>query len=184
MKGVIFAEMLRWVDEAFSPSVTDAMITRSGVASNGEYTTVGNYAHQEALALLATLADMSGRTIADLAQSYGTWLAARFAVLYPEMFEGYGDARGFLRDIDGHIHREMHKLYPDARTPSVLAAGDDQHLTITYSSHRPLADIAFGLVVGTIAHFGEDFEVERDASIAGSNDARFVIRPGTKSPSG
>ena len=184
MKGVIFVELVGWVEETFSPAIADAMITRADIASGGGYSSVGNYSHHEALALLVTLADMVERPLADLARSYGSWLAARFAVLYPEMFEGYGDAHSFLRDIDGHIHREVQKLYPGALTPSVLATTDGENMTLAYSSHRPLADVAFGLITGTIAHFDEDLEVERDASIAGSHEARFVIRPGRRSTVG
>ena len=194
MKGVIFAELLHWVEEAFSPAVADLVIMQSRVASDGVYTSVGNYPHQEALALIGALAELTGLPVAQLANDYGFWLSRRFVELYPEMFEGYTDAVTFLRDVDTNHHREVKKLYPDARPPSVIATEatrlypdarppsviavvDGQELTVSYASHRPFAEVAFGLIRGYISYFDDALEVVRDEGDSGPHAARFVIRP-------
>ena len=92
MKGVIFAELIHWVEEALSSAVADAVIVRSQVASNGVYTSVGNYPHEEALAMIGALAELTERPVPELASSYGYWRSSRFVEPYPEMFEGYTDA--------------------------------------------------------------------------------------------
>ncbi len=176
MKGVIFAEMVRWIEQAFSPAVADAVITRSRIPGDGVYTTVGNYPHEEALAMMGALADLSGEAVSSLADSYGYWLASRFMELYPEMFEGYTDAVTFLRDVDGQHHREVTKLYPDARTPSIVVIIDGEELTVSYGSHRPFADVAYGLVRGYIDYYGDGLEVIRDPGAPGPHAARFLVR--------
>lgn len=184
MKGVIIAELVRWIEQAFSPAVADAVIVRSDLPGDGVYTTVGNYPHTDALAMMGALAEISGETVPVLADSYGYWLASRFMELYPEMFEGYTDAVTFLRDVDGQHHREVTKLYPDARTPSIVVVIDGEELTVSYGSHRPLADVAHGLVRGYIDYYGDDLEVVRDPGSPGPHAARFLVRKPAREPSG
>lgn len=176
MKGVIFAELVRWVEQAFSPAIADAMIVQSKIASNGAFTSVGSYPHEEALAMIGTLSALTEKPVPELAYSYGHWLSGRFVELYPEMFQGYSDAVSFLRDVDAHHHREVKKLYPDARTPAVIAVVDGEELTVSYSSHRPFADVAFGLIEGYISYFDDELSVERDDDLADPHAARFVLR--------
>ena len=193
MKGVIFAELLHWVEKAYSPAVADAIITRSRVASNGVYTSGGNYPHEEALSLIGELAHLTGQPISDLAESYGFWLSRRFVELYPDMFVGYSDTVSLLRAIDTGHHCEMARIHPSARPPSVIAIEaaklnsdarppslvaelDEQALTVSYASHRPFADIALGLMRGYIAYFGDALEVVRDEAEAGPYAARFSLR--------
>ena len=176
MKGVILSELVRFVELRYSPEIADKMITKSQVASDGCYTSVGNYPHVEALELIGALADMTGHPVPELAEAYGFWLSGRFVELYPEMFAGYTDVRSFLKDVDTKMHKEVKKLYEDAKTPAVIAELDGEELNIAYSSHRPFADVAFGLIRGYIAHFSEALVVERDASDPGPHTARFVLR--------
>ena len=175
MKGVIFAELIRFVEQEFSPEIADAMIINARIASEGAYTTVGNYPHQEALAMIGALAELTGEQASVLADTYGYWLSTRFVELYPEMFAGYSDVKTFLRDVDANHHREVKKLYPDAVPPSVIAEIDGEELTVSYASHRPFADVAFGLIRGYIAHFDADMVVVRDERAAGPHVARFVV---------
>lgn len=175
MKGVVFAELLRWVEQTYSPEVADEVIIGSGLERNGVYTTVGNYPHEEALALIGTLSGVVGVPVPELANAYGYWLAFRFVELYPRMFEGYTDAFTFLRDVDANHHTEMAKLYPGARTPAIVAVIDGEELVVSYSSHRPFADVAHGLVRGYLVYFNQSLEVVRDPDCAGPYTARFIL---------
>ncbi|TIX51122.1 heme NO-binding domain-containing protein [Alteraurantiacibacter aquimixticola] len=181
MKGVIFAELQRWVEQAFSPATADAMITQSGLARNGVYTSVGSYPHEEALELIGALSKIVDKPVPELANAYGYWLAFRFVELYPQMFEGYTDAVNFLRDVDANHHQEVAKLYPGARTPTIVAVVEGEELIVSYSSHRPFADVALGLVRGYLDYFDHRLEVVRDPNDEGPHAARFFIRePGNQ----
>lgn len=175
MKGVIFSELVRWVEEAYSPSVADAMIAGAKLPHDGGYTSVGSYPHEEALAMIGQLVELTGAPVSELADAYGYWLAPRFAELYPQMFEGYTDAISLLRAVDDKHRTEVTKLYPDARTPSVIAEVDGEQLVVSYASHRPFADVAFGLVRGYIDYFGDDLVIVRDEDTPGPHAARFAI---------
>lgn len=176
MKGVVLSELVRFVELQFSPEVADTMISKSQVASDGAYTSVGNYPHVEALALIGALAEMTGRPAAELAEAYGYWLSSRFVELYPAMFAGYTEVRSFLKDVDSKMHMEVKKLYEDANTPAVIAEIDGEELNVAYSSHRPFADVAFGLVRGYVDYFKEPLVVERDSGDPGPHTAYFRLR--------
>lgn len=176
MKGVIFSELIRWVEQCYTPAVADRMISGARLASDGSYTAVGNYPREEALAMIGQLAELTGKSGSELADAYGYWLAPRFAELYPQLFGGFADAVSFLKALDGIHQKEVTKLYPDARTPSVLAHVDGEDLLVSYASHRPFADVAFGLIRGYIDYFGDDLEVFRDEETPGPHAARFIVK--------
>lgn len=176
MKGVIFSELIRWVEEAYSPSIADQMINQAKLPGGGSYTSVGNYPHEQALAMIGQLVEITREPVNDLADAYGYWLSSRFAQLYPQLFVGYSDAISFLRAIDGIHQREVSLLYPDALTPSVIAEVDGEDLIVSYASHRPFAEVAHGLIRGYIDHFGDELVIQRDEQTPGPHAARFILQ--------
>lgn len=176
MKGIIFSELVRWTEEVYSHAIADAMIGRSAVPNDGAYTSVGTYPHQEALALLVALSQLTGHPVNKLARSYGRWLAGRFCTLYSELVRKYPDARSLLRHVETHIHAEVRKIYPESQPPSVLATQDDQGLRIDYASHRPFADVAHGLIEGFVEHYGENLCVTRSQDNPEATTATFWLR--------
>ena len=84
MKGLVFSELMAWAEDVYSPALVDQMIVHSGVPNDGAYTSVGNYPHGEALALLGALADLTGEPVGELARAWlmnsiSRWL--RFACM-------------------------------------------------------------------------------------------------------
>lgn len=176
MKGVIFSELIHWVEEAYSPAIADRMISDAQMPNDGSYTKVGSYPHEQALAMIGQLVEITGKPVRELADAYGYWLASRFAELYPQFFVGFSDSISFLQAIDGIHQKEVTKLYPDARTPSVIAHVEGQDLLVSYASHRPFADVAYGLVRGYIDFFGDDLVIVRDEETPGPHAARFIVQ--------
>ena len=177
MKGVVFTVFLEMVEGRFSPDVADRIIDEADLPSGGAYTTVGTYDHREMLELVAHLSRQTGVPAGDLVRAFGTHLFGRFAVLFPQYFEGVSSAFEFLGKIEDYIHIEVRKLYPDAELPRFAfdAPGSDR-LVVTYRSARPFAALADGLIRGCVAHYGEPIEVEmEDLSDGAGTAARFVL---------
>ena len=77
-------------------------------------------------------------------------------ILYPVFFQEVSSSFDFVASVDGVIHVEVRKLYPDAQLPSFQVLERTPHvLRIKYRSDRHLGDLAEGLLEGCIAHFGE-----------------------------
>lgn len=176
MKGTIFTELMEMVETTWSLDMVDTIIERAGVASGGAYTAVGNYPHQEILALVAALSTETGVAAPDLVRAFGKHLFGRFTVCYPRFLEGMSGSFQVLSGIENAIHAEVRKLYPDAELPTFEVEHHDKRMILTYFSDHPFADLAHGLIEGCVTHFGENIEIRREAvaDLPGAQ-ARFIL---------
>jgi hypothetical protein len=177
VKGVVFTEFVEMVENQFSPELADTIITEADLPSGGIYTSVGTYAHEEFLLLVARLAEHTGTAPPDLQRRFGQYLFRRFLENHPQYFDGMDSAFDFLKKVEDHIHVEVRKLYPDAELPSFYYESPRPDcLYLTYQSSRPFASLAEGLIRGCIEHFGESIEVKiKDLSKGQGNAARFLL---------
>jgi hypothetical protein len=177
MKGIVFTEFLEMVEDRFSPEMADRIIEQAHLPSGGAYTAVGTYDHREMVELVARLGGETGLAPAELMRSFGMHLFERFGALYPTYFDRVSSSFDFLQRIEGYIHVEVRKLYPEAELPSFACDTPRPGcLRLTYRSARPFAALAEGLVRGCVAHYGEavDLEVE-DLSEGAGTAARFLL---------
>ena len=178
MKGVIFTEFLDMVDDAFSPAVTERIVEQAAPSSGGVYTSVGTYDHSEMVSLVGALSAETGEAPSDLVMTYGRHLFSRFVKLYPHFFKEITDAFSFLENVEGYIHVEVKKLYADAKLPKIDCRRTKPGvLELEYKSHRPLASVCYGLILGCLDHFGEKADIKiKDLDDGTGCNALFVIR--------
>lgn len=163
MKGIVFTEFLEMVEDKFGLAVADDIIEKSDLPSDGIYTSVGTYDHSKILSLVTNLSEKTGVPVPALVKTYGTYLFTRFHVKYPAFFERPSSSFEFLSSIEDTIHTEVRKLHHDAELPTFAHEFQgDNHMTLTYRSSRPFADLAHGLIEGCIEHYGETVEIERE----------------------
>ena len=177
MKGVIFTEFLDMVDNAFSIETTEKIIQACELKSGGAYTATGTYDTSEIVDMVVALHKETGISVAELCQTYGEHLFGRFVALYPQFFESGDTSFSFLERVETYIHREVLKLYPDAKVPSVVCHRlSDDRMELTYRSHRCLAPVCNGLMRGCFKHFGEDVRIEEDdLDNGGGSHMRFKL---------
>lgn len=177
MKGIVFTEFLEMVDQRFGEVVAERIIEESALPSGGAYTAVGTYDHSELVQLVGRLSAITQMPIPELLRGYGKHLFSRFVERYPHFFAGVTSCFGFLEGIEGYIHVEVRKLYPDAELPTIESRRvNDDRLDLTYRSSRPFGDFAEGLILGCIAHFRENISVaKQDASGGGKTCVRFTL---------
>lgn len=177
MKGMVFTEFLEMVEDVFGWEMAEDIVDDSDLPSGGVYTAVGTYPHSEMVSMVVTLSEKSGIAIPDLLKTFGKHLFGRFASLYGSFFEEVTSTFTFLESIDQYIHVEVRKLYPDADLPEFkYEKPSEDELVMIYSSERPFADFAEGLIMGCIAHFGEEIAVSRENLNGGTgNAARFSL---------
>lgn len=177
MKGVVFTEFMEMVEQRFSADMLDDIIEDAQLPSGGAYTAVGTYPHEEMVALVVALSARSGAAVPDLLRAFGEYLFGRFAQGYPGFFKGQNDAFSFLAGIENVIHAEVRKLYPDAELPSFeVEYHDDRRLEIVYSSGRHFEDLAEGLILGCITHFGRPAVLRRETvGEGGQRRERFLL---------
>ena len=149
MKGIIFTEFFELVETAFSIDIAEEMLDLADPESGGIYTAVGNYNHNELVSMVGHLSQLTGVSTKDLIMTFGEHLFSRFTVMYPEMFSGTATVFDFIESVEGVIHVEVRKLYPDAELPTIATERTpDGRLNLVYRSPRQLGDVAAPLISG------------------------------------
>jgi hypothetical protein len=175
LKGVIFTEFLDMVEQSFSADMVDDLIEATNPPSQGAYTAVGTYSHHEIVAMVVELSSRTSTPVPALLAAFGSHLFGRFDELYPKLMPEAATSFDFLESIEGVIHVEVLKLYPDAQLPRLVAARrSDSHMTLTYQSPRGMHDLALGLISGCADYYGEKLSVE--TTHAPDGDVIFDIR--------
>jgi hypothetical protein len=163
MKGIVFREFADMVEQTFSAEILNRIIDASNLATRGAYTAVGTYDHREIVELVNRLSSETGVGIPDLLRAFGRYLFKRFVALYPHFFASAKSAFDFLPQVHNIIHVEVKKLYPDAELPQFeTSAPEPDRFVMVYRSTRPFGDLAEGLILGCIEHFGEKISLARE----------------------
>ena len=159
MKGLIFTEFFEMVESVFSADMVDTLIDNTKPASLGAYTTVGSYDFNELANMVVELSRITGAPMEDLLTAFGKHLGVQFASKFPAFFADAGSTIALLKQVDEHIHVEVRKLYPDAELPKFSYEDKGDVFELYYSSQRPLADVALGLIEQTSVHYNENFTI-------------------------
>jgi hypothetical protein len=163
MKGIVFTEFLELVENKFSMEIADRIITQADLVSGGAYTSVGTYDHMELVKLVANLSAETNIPVPDLIKDFGRHLAQCFYAGFLQFFENSPNLFDFLKNVDGYIHVEVRKLYPDAQLPAIeYEMPAPGQLILMYSSRRPFGDLAEGLIDGVAKIYNEAITLERE----------------------
>ncbi|PLS20580.1 heme NO-binding domain-containing protein [Neptunicoccus cionae] len=178
MKGVVFVELLSLADSLIGEDAVDDVLNSTKLASGGAYSAVGNYPCRELMALLDALSHHAGTTPENLQTNFGKWIFRRFAQTHFTFMEGKTTAFQMLDSIEGEVHVEVRKLYPDAELPTFATRYlSAQSFEMVYLSERPLVDFCQGMIEACIEHFGETAFISRSPlSTAEGSGATFTIR--------
>ncbi|WP_325063791.1 heme NO-binding domain-containing protein [Pseudoblastomonas halimionae] len=160
MKGLIFSELIRFMEEQQDPLFVERVIAAAKLPNDAAFSRIGVYPTAHALLLVGEASKLSGIPVAALCEAFGSYLFGRFTILYPEIMSSYSTAESLLEHVRGHIHEDVKVLYPDATPPEVTATTQDGDCVVEYRSHRPLAHIACGLIRGCLEHFGDERKIE------------------------
>ncbi len=176
MKGIIFTNFIALVEEKFGIEIAEGIISESSLASEGAYTNVGTYHHQEIFQLANRLSEKTGLTREQLFAVFGEHVFKLFVAGYPQFFLGVKSSFDFLMNIEGYIHVEVRKLYPDAELPTFnTSLLSPTKLEMIYKSERKMADFAHGLIKGCLQHFQQNGTIAVEKLTEQGDKVRFVV---------
>lgn len=159
MKGIVFNLFEDAIIDEHGDEAWEAILDAAG--ADGVYTALGNYPDAEMLALVGAACEVLGAPADRVLRGFGRVALPALAARYPEFLAAHASARGFLLTLDHTVHREVVKLYPDARPPRfTFEEVDDRTLIMRYASERRLCSLAEGMIDGAAAHFGETVTLE------------------------
>ncbi|MCF3973029.1 heme NO-binding domain-containing protein [Paracoccus salsus] len=176
---MIFVELLAMADDLLGEAAVDEVLDSVPLSSGGAYSTVGNYPCSDLMHLVGAFSDRANTSSADLQRAFGKWMHARFVETYPTHFAARTDALSMLEAIEGEVHVEVRKLYPDAELPTFEShrLADGRSLRLIYRSPRALPDVCHGLIEACVLHFGQPAHISRrDLSLQDEHATEFTVR--------
>lgn len=177
MQGIIFTALSDMVIERLGIEVWDQLLEQAELPSQGIYTSGGRYDDAELLRLVGLLVEHTGLPATDLVRSFGEYLFAKLYASLPATLQQCQDLRQFLLAIDGTIHKEVKRVYPDSYLPSFQCDDSNpKQLTMQYRSMRKLCHAAEGLIAGAASQFGSKIRIEHPVCMhAGADHCTLIV---------
>ncbi len=174
MKGLVFTELLEYVEANFGFDMLDKIIEDAKLKNNGAYTQGGNYDFDELLKLLVSISKESGIEIPKLLEIFGEHMFVKLTSLNPEFKSKFNSSLDLISNVDQIIHPEVEKLYPGVDLPrfNEIERSEDT-LVLDYISNKHLEHFAIGLMHGCAKNFNEDLDISYEAL---ADSTRFTIK--------
>jgi hypothetical protein len=160
VKGIVFTLLQEMVEQEAGLAAWDACISQIDSASDGVYIAPSVYPDEELLAIIGALSESLDVPVRDLVRAFGVYMLPRLLDVYRDKTVVDGGLKVFLMSVDGVIHEEVKKLWPDAQLPRFRH--DDTgptSLTLYYTSERRLCALAEGLIDGAGKAFATDVQI-------------------------
>lgn len=177
MKGIVFTEFLKMVETSYGFDMVDTIIEKSNLPSEGVYTSVGTYSHEEIISLTKNLSIETEVEITQLLKLFGEYLFNVLNQGHPHFAKSAADAFDFLEKVETYIHVEVRKLYPDAKLPNFKTnrSANGRQLEMEYESVRHLEDLCEGLIIGCLSYYKCSATITRKALKSG-NELFIIIK--------
>lgn len=177
MHGLIFFYIQKFAD-SLAGSGSWPGIRSTVTTASQRYLPSGVYPDDEAVALITSLAEATGRTMGAILEEFGEFLAPHLVKVAGRFVEPSWKTLDLIEHTETVIHAMVRTANPGALPPvieSVRAAADEVH--VVYSSRRQLCQLAVGLMHGLATHFGETLEVKEPTCMhRGDPFCSFVVR--------
>lgn len=178
MKGIIFTHFFEMVETEFGDETVEILIDSTETSTKGVYTSAGNYPPQDIFNLVTSLSQISQLPQATLYRHFGKYLFAglysNYSIFPPKALK---NSFSFLDSVNDYIHSDVYKLHPNAELPRFSTHyRDEQKMVLAYQSNRRMSDLAFGLIEGCLAHFGEKASIEVEFLKEDGSEVLFTIK--------
>lgn len=177
MRGVIFTEMIEFVENALGFDIADKMIEKASLPNNGAFSQGGNYPFDYMAKLLSTLSKITGKTSNELLFIFGKHLFSTLVRLYGKDIKTTNNALDFIDSVENYVHVEVKKLYPDAELPKFTTIKKEKNeLILIYTSNKKLEAFAHGLMVACGEYFQEKLEINFEIISSKPHEVKFTIK--------
>ena len=188
MKGSVFREFAKMVEQNFGKEMFDDLVEDCDLANGGSYTSVGYYDDQELLALLLALGRRTKMTFPEVLHAFGKFLVPSYLAKYELSRDAYAGFFDFLDDLARHWRAETMSLYPSFPHPKFeINFIDNQTISVLFqtvsTASQPMPPVSLvvpgilGVLEGVVDYYGASAKVElADGDQLGEREAVFKIR--------
>jgi hypothetical protein len=161
MLGIVFTSLIDMLEEKISPEFADDVIMEAELENDGAYTAVGYYPFEEMQRLVGVLVERTGKSANELLYDFGFYLFGKLGAVHGDVLANTNSMLDMLEHLDGDIHVQVKKLYPDADLPRFkVLSRTDTSMRLQYYSERELYPLAEGLMDAAAAYYNCKLERE------------------------
>jgi hypothetical protein len=161
MKGLIFTELVEFVESSFNYETVDNMLQNANLPHSGAYTQAGNYPFDELVSIIISLNRITKIEINKLLFLFGDHIFDKIKSLYPSLIEEFNNPLDFIEKVDEIVHVEVKKLYSDVDLPRFFVKfKSEKKLILLYQSEKKLEALAHGLMIGCARYYNKKINVE------------------------
>lgn len=177
MRGVVFTELIEFVEDALGFEVADKMIEMAHLENDGEFSQGGNYPFEDMQKLLISLSKITNKEPSELLFIFGEHLFESLVKLYGQNIKEVGNSLDFIDSVEEYVHVEVKKLYPDADLPTFKTVSkSDSELVMIYQSEKRLHDFAHGLISSCGKYFEDELDVKYEIISQSPFQVKFNIK--------
>ena len=176
MRGVVFTELIEFVEDKLGFDIADKMIEEAKLDNEGVFTQGGNYPFEEMVKLLTSLSKITGKEPNELLEIFGEHLFSVLVKIYGKDIKENKTALSFIDSVEDYVHVEVKKLYPDAELPTFTTTyKDDNKIVIIYQSDKKLDSFAQGLIKACGEYFNENLDISKEIVSKEPYQVEFTI---------
>jgi len=153
--GLIFFYLQKFADVAAAGSTSWKGVRSSATTTTSKFLPSGTYPDSDAVAILSSIADTTGRPLPSILEEFGEFLAPHLVKVASPVVDPAWRTLDLIEHTEAIIHTMVRSTTPGAAPPvleTVRQSPDELHLV--YSSARRLCPLAVGLMRGIAAHYG------------------------------
>lgn len=162
MRGIVFTVFLTFLDEQRQSGLSNRILNAvEPDLVTSAFTSVNHYPSKDLKTMLAAAAHEMDEPAADMIRSFGVFLFKQLMSKLGMHVQEYDTWHAMLTNVEGAIHESVQKIEPKRKIPVFLTPVEDTNsaLTLHYKSPRGMADLAEGLIMGCLQHYGVDHNI-------------------------
>ena len=161
MKGVIFNLLEGFISDGWGEETYEEILSLCPLKTKEPFVGPGTYPDSDLVAIATQAANKLGISLPEALRAFGGYAFPKLIEKYPVFMEGISHPKDFLKSVDGVIHVEVRKLFPEAVTPSFeYEEPAPDRLKMRYRSKRKMCPLIDGFLDGVEKHFGMSIERE------------------------
>ncbi|MFP8889811.1 heme NO-binding domain-containing protein [Natrialbaceae archaeon A-CW2] len=181
MHGLIFQTCKTYVIERTDEASWAKVLEHAGIEPR-LYLPVSHYPEDELVAILESVAALSGHDRMAVERDFGRTLAPELLQTFRAHWRDDWELVHLLENLEG-IAEELRTKTAENDPPLVTCTRTDTGLQVTYRSHRDHPALAHGVLEGVAAVFDDDRRVRRLETTRDAGETRcvFVLEESTES---
>jgi Haem-NO-binding len=163
MHGIILSELKRFVQAKHGDDAWRKLL-RLANRPSAVYLANEVYPDEDAVAIIAAAASMTGRPAEAIQEDFGEYIAPHLLEIYGAIMRPSWRTLDIIENTEDHVHRVVRMKNPGAKPPELRCARvSEDEVVLSYTSPRRMCAVAKGIGRGLAVHFGERLEIVESA---------------------